>query len=552
LKLPAFFTSIRAKLLLVSLVLLLIPLIGFRFVKVMDRYLREGQQQVLLSAARFLSASLSNRPDLIGNQASSDTSDDVERRRLISAFGNRDPELLRALGGTYRPSEQIERMLAVVAKDASRIWVVDSRQSVRGLEGSLSVAPAETARGAYPRENKTMSWLQSSYRAVMSPLVSTLVKSADGPISEDAADVKRIIFSQVDRALGGEPTVMLRATRDAGTGVQSAAQPIWLGDDIVAAVVIEESDQSSRAIQIAVLEALLAMTLLVFAVGFVALMSFAWRLAFRVRRLQAEAARAIDTHGRITGAISGADSRDEIGALAATLEEILARLKRYNSYLEQMASRLAHELRTPLAVVRSSLDNLRHTQLAATDRIYIERAEEGIRRLSALISRMSEASQLEQFLQGAERDQFDLSAVVSGCVDGYRLAYSERRFEFRSGGQLRIDGVPDAVAQLLDKLVHNAVDFAEPATPIVVTTAVRGRSAILAVENRGRTMSDAVLSQLFKSMVTDRSDSNPQHGHLGLGLYIVQLVAEFHGGSASAYNLTDSGGVRFEVSLPLN
>ncbi len=550
-RLPNFLSSIRAKLLLVSLVLLLIPLIGFRFVKEMEGFLGDGQQQVLLSAARFLSASLSNRPDLLGNQTRDETADEIERRRLLSTFGNRDLELLRALGDSYRPSETIERLLAVGVKDASRIWVVDSHMVVRGLEGNLNGTTSAAATPAKPDvKAEVKARLQSTYQSVTHPLLSGFIKVRDGPLIEDADEVKRSVLTQIDRALAGQSSIVTREARNSSGSVQSAAQPVWQDDDIVGAVVIEESDQSTRAIQLAALEALLAMTLVVFIVGFVVLMTFAWRLAFRVRRLQAEAERAIDNQGRIMGAISGADSRDEIGALATTLEDILGRLKRYNSYLEQMASRLAHELRTPVAVVRSSLDNLSHADIAAPDRVYIARAEEGIKRLSSLISRMSEASQLEQFLQGAEKEQFDLQAVAAGCVEGYRLAYAARDFTFH-GTTATIHGVPDAIAQLLDKLVQNANDFATLGTPIVVSVLTQGKHAQLSVQNQGRTIPDATLSQLFTSMVSSRDAANVQDGHLGLGLFIVQLVAEFHDGEASAMNLAGGGGVRFEVRFNL-
>lgn len=546
-KLPAFLSSIRAKLLLVSLVLLLIPLIGFRFVQEMDRYLREGQQQVLLSAARLLSATLSNRPDLIGDRTGAESNEEVEQRRELSAFGNRDPELLRALGKSYRPSDAIERLLSVVAKDGSRIWVVDSRQIVRGLEGSLSA----NASSAEAKSAGSTSSYRAAYRSLVRPLVSRVAQH-DTVIAEDANEVKRSVLTQVDRALGGQPTVITREAQRSALRVQAASQPVWLGDDIVGAVVVEESDRSARSIQASALEALLAMTLLVFAVGFVALMVFAWRLAFRVRRLQREADRAIDTQGRITGAISGADSRDEIGALASTLEAVLARLKRYNSHLEQMASRLAHELRTPVAVVRSSLDNLQQSNIPEIDRVYVARAEEGIKRMSALISRMSEAAQLEQFLQGAERERFELRTVIRGCVDGYRLAYPLHRFELHSdGAPLMMLGVPDAIAQLLDKLIQNAVDFAAPDSAITIRLASTGRTAQLTVENRGKPIPAAVLSQLFNAMVTGRENTNPQDGHLGLGLHIVKLIADFHGGAATAANIAGEDVVRFEVRLPL-
>ena len=554
-KIPAFLFSIRAKLFLVSLILLLIPLIGFRFVQEMEGYLRDGQQQVLLSAARILSSSLSNRPDLMGRSVayqSIGTAEELERQRLVSVVGSRDPDLAAALGKTYEQSEAIERLLSGVANDGSRIWVVDSRMIVRGLEGNLNDRPPLKSDARAVTEKKGVAtWFRGIYQATIRPLLGTTNQSSAGMVVEEASAVTRSVMAQVDRALTGQSTVGTRQAARDGILVQFATQPIWLGDDIVGAVVVEESDRNSRSIKAAGLEALLAMTLVIFLVGFVALMLFAWRLAFRVRRLQIEADRAIDAHGRITGAISGVASRDEIGALAVTLEDILGRLKRYNSYLEQMAARLSHELRTPVAVVRSSLDNLRLSSLTEPDRVYINRADEGIKRLSTLISRMSEASQLEQFLRGAERELFDIDALVTGCTEGYRAAFPHHRFNLNSAGKpLLVSGIADAISQLLDKLIQNAIDFAVPDSPITVSIALRGQRVVLSVENRGTVLPETVSSQLFTSMVTSRQGAAAQDGHLGLGLYIVKIITDFHGGVVHVSNLADVSGVRFEVEIP--
>lgn len=553
-KIPAFLFSIRAKLFLVSLILLLIPLIGFRFVQEMEGYLRDGQQQVLLSAARILSSSLSNRPDLMGSSVtnqSTRTAEELEQRRLIGVVGSRDPELAASLGKTYEQSESIERLLAGVANDGSRIWVVDSRMIVRGLEGNLNDRPP-LKTGVVADKKGVITWFRGIYQASIQPLLGTTNQANVGMVVEETGSVTRSIMAQVDRALTGQSTVGIRQARD-GMLVQFATQPVWLGDDIVGAVVVEESDRNSRSIKVAGLEALLTMTLVIFFVGFVALMFFAWRLAFRVRRLQMEADRAIDAHGRITGVISGATSRDEIGVLAVTLEDILGRLKQYNSYLEQMAARLSHELRTPVAVVRSSLDNLRLSALTEPDRIYINRADEGIKRLSNLISRMSEASQLEQFLRGAERELFDVNALVTGCTEGYRAAYPHCRFNLNSAGKpVLVSGIADAIAQLLDKLAQNAIDFAAPDSPITVSIALRGQRAVISVENKGAVLPETVSSQLFTSMVTSRQGSAAQDGHLGLGLYIVKIIADFHGGVVRANNSADASGVRFELEIPVS
>jgi two-component system, OmpR family, sensor histidine kinase ChvG len=282
----------------------------------------------------------------------------------------------------------------------------------------------------------------------------------------------------------------------------------------------------------------------------IVLLAFATRLAARVRRLHAEAESAIDPQGRVRGTITPSKARDEIGDLSRTMAAVLSRLREYNAYLEALAGRLTHELRTPVAVVRSSLDNLRQHALPEEARVYVDRANEGVGRLSRLISRLSEATRLERLMETAERERFDLAAVVASCIAGYQSAYAPRRFDFAaSAGPLWVDGVPDAFAQMLDKLVENANDFAPKDSAIRVQLARRGAMAHLAVENDGPPLPEEARARLFESMVTMR-EGERAGAHLGLGLYIVRLVAEFHGGRVEARSSSGASGVRFEVEVP--
>ncbi len=294
------------------------------------------------------------------------------------------------------------------------------------------------------------------------------------------------------------------------------------------------------------------MSLIIVLVGFLSLGAFAWWLTYRVRRLQSEAEQAIDANGRIVGSISASDHPDEIGALGATLNATVQRLRRYNSYLEQMAARLAHELRTPVAVVRSSLDNLKAGTLSGEHHVYVERADQGVARMSGLIARMSEAAQLESMLAGAERETVNLSKLVAGCIDGYRHAFPERQFvlDMADSPSVHAGVVPDAIAQMIDKLVQNASDFAVPGSAIVVSLHVDAQTATIRVRNTGPTIPADRLPQLFLSMVSSREPGTEQ-GHLGLGLYIARIVAEHHAGRISASNLPDASGVQFEVTMPI-
>jgi signal transduction histidine kinase len=330
----------------------------------------------------------------------------------------------------------------------------------------------------------------------------------------------------------------------------SAAHPIWSANEVAGAVMVEETTNPIATLRSAALERLLALTLTVFAGAAAILIAFATRLSQRIRRLRDEAESAIDARGRITRLAAGSDAGDEIGDLSRSFSAMLAKLAQHHAYLESMAGRLSHELRTPIAVVRSSLENLKLAPSAAESRTYITRAEDGLARLNTILQRMSEASRLEQSLSAATRERFDTAAVVGGCVEGYRQAYAPRAFELALPQQaLFVEGAPDLLAQMLDKLAENAADFATPGTAVRVSLARAGTQARLRVENDGPPLADAVRDSLFDSMVSVRAARADGVPHLGLGLYVARLIAEFHGGTLAAENLPGGRGVALEARL---
>jgi signal transduction histidine kinase len=165
---------------------------------------------------------------------------------------------------------------------------------------------------------------------------------------------------------------------------------------------------------------------------------------------------------------------------------------------------------------------------------------------------MSEATRLEQGLASLERERFDLAAVVQGCVEGYRLAYPGQAFELAVAAEkAAVSGSPDLAAQLLDKLVANAVDFSRGGEPVRVSLSIADGAALLTVANQGPPLPEAMRGKLFDSMVSVRGSGASGEPHLGLGLYVARLIAEFHGGAIRAENLTPGSGVAVTASFRL-
>ncbi len=544
----SFRLTLRLKLALVALTLLALPWVGWRYVQEMERFLLEAQQQALLATARAVATALHERPQLMRLKIAEDgaarqAAQDRLRRAAELADRSGLPVVVEEIGRESVMSEEravaeVNAILRGLERVSGRIWVVNRELKLLALAGSLKPQAApEDGDGA------TRLW-----RDILARIVPRPAEDFDEALDADVLATGR----EIAHALLGAPATRLRASADGRAVIVSAAHPIWSRDDVVGAVVVEETTHSILAVRSRALERLLLTTIVVFALAAAVLLGFATRLSNRIRRLRDEAESAVDARGRLKRLTAGSQAGDEIGDLSRSFSAVLEKLAQHHGYLESLAGRLSHELRTPIAVVRSSLENLKLEQEPAQRQVYLERAEEGLARLSRILTRMSEATRLEQGLAGEVRRRFDLAAVTRECVDGYRLAYPEREFELQAPAQaFAVDGSPDLFAQLLDKLVANAVDFGRPGTPVRIALARDGHAVRLTVTNAGAPIPDAVRGRLFESMISARAERAGSEPHLGLGLYIARLIAEFHGGSIAAENLADGSGVSLRLTFPL-
>jgi len=557
--------SIRTKLLLATLVLTLIPFVGYGYVREIESFLRSVQEQAVIGTARAVATALHDRPKLLDLRVLAPRvptpseiagADSVlqEREDLLLNQGITETAL-NDRGSTGRPntdeaSAEIELIIRGMGRNRARIWVVDQQRRLLAMTGSLQRDARKDPLIPPPSEG---IWGELEIR-VLRPLYTWLL----APPSEDFEDaLPETLLSggrDLDRALAGIASSRWRHTTDFRATVISAAHPIWSGDEVIGAVAVEETANAVLLLRNRAFEHLLTVTLVVFLLGAGALAFFASRLSARLANLRDEAENAIDMRGRVRRLVQGSEAGDEIGDLSRSFSTVLSRLAQYNTYLERMADRLSHELRTPVAVVSSSLDNLRSKSLPGDAQVYIERAEDGLKRLNAVLTRMREATRLEHMLREVDRERFDLARVVAGCVEGYSGAFSETRFvPVLPSTPAWLVGSPDLVAQLLDKIIENAVDFSPPGELIEVAVAFHEATAVLSVSNIGPPLPDTMQGELFESMISvrDRATAGASTPHLGLGLFMVRLIAEFHRARASARNREDGRGATIEVAFPL-
>ncbi len=479
--------------------------------------------------------------------------DDADTRTKQYAVGTANPNTSDGLGTVVTPSPEIERILAGLKYADSRVWVVDKHKRVLARAGDLQSSAGFRTRQRPASDHAWWRWIEQNW---LLPLYYHILTKPPAEFVDDMADAYALAGKDITAALNGEPDSLWRLTPDNKAVVLSAAYPIYIDDTVMGAVVVEQTTHGIRTLRNRALEELFHVILAVMLLGTAGLLLFANRISSRIRKLRDDTEAVIDDNGKIVGTLAPARQRDEIGDLSRAFADVLSRLQQYNSYLENMASRLSHELRTPIAVVKSSLDTLAQVDDRQEQAVFVQRAQTGISRLSTILNSMSEATRLEHAIAQEDIETFDVTRVLSGCVAGYQHAYADRQFQLKGAdAPIRITGSPELFAQMLDKIVANATEFSDPRDTIVLNAWRDGKSAHFSVTNPGPTLPDGMKNQLLQSMVSVRPEGSRQqasaHPHLGLGLYIANMIAQFHKGSLTLNNLPDNTGVCVVITLPL-
>lgn len=437
------------------------------------------------------------------------------------------------------PITALADVLARYSSDSRRASVFNSQHWLLAQSGSLQL---EREPDGGEAERTGLDWL---YRRVLD--------RKSFPKLMDAAPGGRLESEDLGNALQGE----------AGWGwYQQGSQrvgrvmlPIRGEGKVLGALVLEESSDPMLAETNAAFRSLLHYTLVATGLAALGLLSYASWLSWRIRRLKRLADHAVGADGSITPELMQSRAGDELGDLARGYAQLLTRLKDYTDYLRGLSNKLSHELRTPLAVMKSSLDNLDHEQLGKEASTYIQRARDASQRLSNILNAMSSASRMEESVQQARREALDLKQLLDDLVQAYGSTYPESDIRLTVAEHLlgfSAEVAPDLIVQMLDKLVDNAVDFCPPGGRITIALKRHRQQLIISVSNTGPLLPEHMQGSLFDSLVSLRSSSSSDgKSHLGLGLYIVRLIVDFHGGRVQARNLEDGSGVSFVISLPV-
>ncbi len=317
-------------------------------------------------------------------------------------------------------------------------------------------------------------------------------------------------------------------------------------------LVLQQSLDQLLTLSGSALGSVLARSLLIILALTLVLLGYASFLSWRIARLQRLVSASVDDDGRILSQIPPARSRDELGQLQQHFGQMVERLHSYNRYLESFSRRLSHELKTPVAVVRSSLENLAHSGSEQERQQYLERASGATERLRRILNSMSEAARLEQSFDQTDKELFDLASVAREATAAYQQLDPEHRIDYQGPiANCPALGSPEMLVQMLDKLVDNARDFTPPGGLIEVELQAKADHYQLSVFNEGSQLPGNTGVDIFGAFVSRREGQS--EGHLGQGLLIVRLIADYHGGYVDAENKREGriDGVCFRVIIPM-
>ena len=252
---------------------------------------------------------------------------------------------------------------------------------------------------------------------------------------------------------------------------------------------------------------------------------------------------------------------DEIGRLSGALRGMVAALYDRIDANEQFAADVAHEIKNPLASLRSATGTLRVASRPEQRDRLLEVIEHDVRRLDRLVSDISNASRLDAELVKEEEERFDLLVMLQNLADFLGRDAGGKGIAFLTdlpSEPVIVAGLEARLAQVFVNVIGNAISFCEEGDAIRMWARRREDRVLVVVEDTGPGIPDAALGKIFARFYSERPEG--QFGNnSGLGLAISKQIVDAHGGVIWAENIrpteadptSEPLGARFVVGLPL-
>ena len=513
-------TRIGARLLAFNLLVVFLPVAGILYLDVYERELLESQERGMIQQARMLAAALSG----------------------ADALGTAAPALLASI------RERGDARVRVY--DASGTLVADSARIPS--EGQVADSPEAAEYLAPDRRTRLLYRFGAAMVALRATVANWIGRLLPGAEPDVVNSDPTQPLPEVRDALLGHYGASTRPTPGQRSLTLYSAVPVRNESSIVGAVVVS---QSTFRILNALYDVRLRIFQVVVASVLVAIVLSAIMSATVVRplvRLRRAASALAERRGALPGQFRGSERRDEIGELARALEELTRRLDAHLRLLESFAADVSHEVRNPLASIRSAAEMMAIAVDPLDRARFLELLTREVDRLERLVSGVRELAQIDAQMAQEPPTTTDVAALVGQIVDGSRLTTGAPITLTRHGGEAgaRVHGSPDRLVQVFENIISNARSFAPPGTLVDVEIQRDGEQWRVTISDRGHGIPSAHLDRVFERFFTFRP-SEPPGGreHAGLGLAIARAIVLGYGGTIFAAN-RNGGGAAFTVLLP--
>ncbi len=398
--------------------------------------------------------------------------------------------------------------------------------------------------------------------AVWEGIAGLLAPDATAPAPVASAETARAL---VDRALG-EGTVIQTGTDPQGGTVFAVATPIQHNGSPVGVVAVTNAAGEINALVRRERERVLQM----FVVGILVSIGLSLVLASTIANPIADLAAAAEL-GRDRNARRMSPGRiripdltarpDEIGRLSAALRGMVAALYERIEGNEQFAADVAHEIKNPLASLRSAVGTMRVAKREDQRERMLDVIDHDVRRLDRLVSDIANASRLDSELVKEEEKPFDLLKMLGNLNEFLGKEAASKGIDYIADlppEPIVILGLEGRLAQVFVNLITNAMSFCEDGDAIRIWARKRENRVLVVVEDTGPGIPENALQKIFQRFYSERPPG--QFGNnSGLGLAISKQIVEAHGGVIWAENIrpteadatSDPLGARFVVGLPV-
>jgi two-component system sensor histidine kinase ChvG len=357
-------------------------------------------------------------------------------------------------------------------------------------------------------------------------------------------------WREVARAqAAGEPVTDLRRARD-GRLIVSAAAPLPTGETVL---LIDSAEDLAELLR---RERLTSGWLLLSVTGLTLFLSvFLARTIVRPLRLLAVAAHRVRL-GRSREVVVPRlpDRRDEIGALARAISDMSIALRGQIDATEAFAADVAHELKNPLASLRSAVEVLERVEQPELRAQLLAVIRDDVGRIDRLITDIADASRLDAELSRTGFQPVDLARLCGGLVQAYGVAGLPRGVGVALApvpARLpAIEGDAGRLAQVLRNLIDNAISFSPDAGRVTIALAAAGDRVEVTVADEGPGVPAANRADIFRRFYSERPGHEDFGRHSGLGLSIAAAIVAAHGGSIAVED-APGGGALFRLGLPV-